>query len=283
VEGEPPKGVAKDDVAKYFNAKAGAEMIVVSWTGEEVEYYRGGPTSRRRIEAAFGLPVTKPARSRAGSTSGADTDWGDWKQILWVAVIVIIFGARGCDAYRDWRYEHPPSPPPPPVRQAAPRTRLPDGVCGTLAGEILTVRGHALVEIGRVGAVFERHEYVVVNNRGEEALLVQGLRGDAREWHLLRHLKTTMSPYDAARDRAGQPVELAGQRVSVTQLFVSKRLDSEGGLVASETWRAVQYGWIARAGDAWFVARWTEDDLQLWRGEALKDDAVYAAFSGRAR
>ena len=29
------------DVAEYFNAEAGRIMQVVSWTGEEVEYYNG--------------------------------------------------------------------------------------------------------------------------------------------------------------------------------------------------------------------------------------------------
>ena len=41
IEGEAPEGVELGDVAHYFNAEAGSRMVVVSWTGEEVEYYRG--------------------------------------------------------------------------------------------------------------------------------------------------------------------------------------------------------------------------------------------------
>ena len=41
IEGEAPEGVEVGDVARYFNAESGNTMQVVSWTGEEVEYFRG--------------------------------------------------------------------------------------------------------------------------------------------------------------------------------------------------------------------------------------------------
>ena len=39
IEGEAPEGVEVGDVAHYFNAEGGNRMLVVSWTGEEVEFF----------------------------------------------------------------------------------------------------------------------------------------------------------------------------------------------------------------------------------------------------
>ena len=41
IEGKAPDWVSVGDVAQYFNAEAGGKMWVVSWSGDEVECYRG--------------------------------------------------------------------------------------------------------------------------------------------------------------------------------------------------------------------------------------------------
>ena len=41
VEGKVPEGVVVGQFANYFNAGAGDKMIVVSWTGGEMEFYSG--------------------------------------------------------------------------------------------------------------------------------------------------------------------------------------------------------------------------------------------------
>src|SRR6185436_665896 len=55
IEGEAPEGVEVGDVAHYFNAEGSNQMIVVSWTGDEVEYYRGVTVSADRIKSVFHL------------------------------------------------------------------------------------------------------------------------------------------------------------------------------------------------------------------------------------
>ena len=55
IEGEAPEGVELGDVAHYFNAESGSRMVVASWTGDEVEYYRGVTVSADRIASAFHL------------------------------------------------------------------------------------------------------------------------------------------------------------------------------------------------------------------------------------
>jgi hypothetical protein len=41
IDGQAPEGQKVGSRANYFNAEAGSKMIVVSWTGKEMEYYKG--------------------------------------------------------------------------------------------------------------------------------------------------------------------------------------------------------------------------------------------------
>ena len=49
IEGQAPEGVEVGDVANYFNAQAGNDMQVVSWTGDD-----GGVLQRREHPAKRG-------------------------------------------------------------------------------------------------------------------------------------------------------------------------------------------------------------------------------------
>lgn len=81
IEGKAPEGEAVGEVAHYFNAAAGNTMIVVSWTGEEVEFYKGLDLSPTTVSAAFNVRIVDFSRwflgtgppspvSRAGSGVG---------------------------------------------------------------------------------------------------------------------------------------------------------------------------------------------------------------------
>ena len=70
IEGEAPEGVELGDVAHYFNAESGNEMVVVSWTGDEVEFYRGVNIPARAVSSAFGVSaVPSGALSRLNETT----------------------------------------------------------------------------------------------------------------------------------------------------------------------------------------------------------------------
>src|SRR5260370_40802875 len=55
VEGTAPEGEAVGCLADYFNAEAGNEMFVVSWTGSEIEFYRGRTIPKSEVASAFQL------------------------------------------------------------------------------------------------------------------------------------------------------------------------------------------------------------------------------------
>ena len=55
VEGKVPEGVVVGQHANYFNAGGGDKMIVVSWTGDEVEFYSGTTIASAVVAFAFNL------------------------------------------------------------------------------------------------------------------------------------------------------------------------------------------------------------------------------------
>jgi len=61
IEGRAPDWVAVGDVAQYFNAEAAGKMWVVSWSGDEVEYYRGMQLHGELVAQALGLPAASLA------------------------------------------------------------------------------------------------------------------------------------------------------------------------------------------------------------------------------
>ena len=73
IEGEAPEGVEKGDVARYFNAESGNEMIVVSWTGEEIEVYRGLTLPGHAVTSAFGITGVPPGALNHLSGDSDDT------------------------------------------------------------------------------------------------------------------------------------------------------------------------------------------------------------------
>src|SRR4051812_11266115 len=61
IEGKAAEGEDVGDVATYFNAEAGNAIQVVSWTGDDVEYYHGLNLSRKDVESAFHLQLPADA------------------------------------------------------------------------------------------------------------------------------------------------------------------------------------------------------------------------------
>ena len=78
IEGMAPEGDEVGDVAEYFNAEASDIMQVVSWTGDEVEFYNGVKLTREVVNSAFKLPpepggfsgITRNFSSLSSSGSG---------------------------------------------------------------------------------------------------------------------------------------------------------------------------------------------------------------------
>ena len=115
IEGQAPEGVEIGDVAHYFNAEGRGARIVVSWTGEEVECYRGDDLSEAAVRAAFNLPSTKLG-SGLNVRSGPKTALPSQ---VWITVVgVFLVGVVGFVAWTLWR----PKPLNPALKESAPRS-----------------------------------------------------------------------------------------------------------------------------------------------------------------
>lgn len=279
IEGVAPEGVEVGDVANYFNADAGDRTLVASWTGDEIEFYEGRDLPAGRVERAFNLSaavssVANIATSFTSGGSGGSSFIG--KAIVTVAGLLffILPILATCGQVRFGGQSSPPTPPPPPLVQ------LSENMHGALAGRNFTVAGHALVEIARQGVNFDRLEFDLADDVEGQALLVNGLSGSKREWHLFRSLAAPegFTAYDAAAFRQGSQAVIAGRTVQVMQLFQS-RVISTGGRPAPMLWVAdTQFGLFAEAKGEWLLVRWNETGMQLFNGQAFSESQVRAAF-----
>ena len=275
VAGQAPEGVEVGDVADYFNAEVGERMIVVSWSGDEVEFYDGAPVAARRVEAAFHLPKDSghPKPSLLSTLLGSGDSSGH--TFVWVVLVALVwFGVSVYEGSAD------DSPPPPPPRQAAPVLRLPTGTHGRLAGHTYAITGHALVEVARIGKVFERHEYALADEKGGEALLIHCLGGRLEEWCLLtaREHAIGFTPYDAATFRQGWIVDLAGRKAKVDQLMQIRVLAQDGTAPAIFWPTGLEDGFTAEATGEILHVRWTESRLQIYGGQPVSQENVLAGW-----
>ncbi len=259
IEGEAPEGVELGDIAHYFNAESGNEMIVVSWTGDEVEFFRGVNIPGRAVAGAFGVSaVPSGALSYLGqSHDDAASDQRKGKFILALMALALVWFAVprfGCNSVQ--RAERPPKLPP---------AQLSIGSVGKLNALQYRITGHAVVEVAHVGKRYLRHEYSVVDEAGNEAWLWQGTEQGASKWLLVTPFAPpqSLTPAAAGALRLGQSIPLDDATANVTDFFLSRIGKVEGAAnlpVGTEL-----YGFTARGSRAAIVARWNGTAIVMYR------------------
>ncbi len=294
IEGEAPEGVDLGDVAHYFNAESGNEMIVVSWTGDEVEFYRGVTLPAQAVTGAFGVP---PASCRVGTpmqTSGASVfdnagtrqDAGGTFALrppmnsanragisgkMIAGVVAVLIAVAGLWFFNSSRTKS--STPP-----KLPKTQLIVGKSGELLATRYRITGRAVVEIARVGKRFLRHEYVLTDDNGSEDLLVQGSERSGDEWLLLTSFRTErpLTSQQVGALRLGDALDVDGSSARVTEMFLS-RVQSVEGATAFVAGTPL-YGLLARSGTKTFAARWNETSVTFYRVTPLPAKSVTTSF-----
>jgi hypothetical protein len=283
IEGEAPEGVEVGDVAHYFNAEAANTMIVVSWTGSEVEFFRGMDLPRGTVARAFGLPAEErgsflPAQALAGGKSSLTQSAPDVaKKILPVLIglaIMSIFAISffSCKSRRSSS---------PTVKIAAPRLRLPTGSAGKLDGRTYRIRAHALVEVTAVGSRFDRHEYFMADDEENSALLIHGLTAGAKDFMLFIPLEPVepFTPERVAALRVGDIANVDGVIAPVKEMFQSTISSNDGETPANVRAREPLFGFIARTNSTVLLVRWTNDRITFHRGRTFPEKVVSEAFS----
>lgn len=281
IEGTAPEGVEVGDIARYFNVDTGDRMLVVSWTGDEVEFFEGVDVTAAAVATAFSLPAVAP-RLSSPHGFGGDANAHTRSAVRWISgAAVVVFGLLAVVVFSGRRTSRSTSPTPRSVVQAAPTLRLSTGAQGALAQHTYTVEGHTVVSLGRTAGRFQRYEYALRDETGRDALLVNGLHGGPREWHLLQAVAapTSLTPYAAAALRTRAAVSVEGHTLAVTDIFQSQLRFVQGVVAAIPGTAGIAYGFVAHARGEWLVARWSESAIQLHVGTELAEAAVRAALA----
>jgi hypothetical protein len=272
IEGKAPEGVEVGDVAHYFNAVSGNNMIVVSWTGQEVEFYKGLDLSRLTVSSAFNVRLVDFSRlfPAAGGNRRLSVLVAGLVGVL-ILVILMVFGHRSFTSSRR---------PPAIVRIGAPPSPLAVGKTGKLGGTRFQVQSHLLVEMAIVGRTFDRHEYLLSDETGTKALLVRGSKPGARDWWLFQPLQplTPLTPPQAAAVRWGQTVTLDGLAAKVSELFQSTIRQAESAEASDLNTGDVFFGFTGRTQDAQLLVRWNASYVNFFQGRALPEKEVLTAF-----
>jgi len=284
VEGRGPEGEKVGSVANYFNAEAGDVMQVVSWTGDEVEYYNGVTLSRGAVEKAFNIPrAAAPARtfSGLGSSSWSDSGSGEYlstgKFVFWAVIIGFVFCMffatdLSCFTRREAAPVKRISAAPPPLMV---------GMSGTLEGKNYKIAAHAVVEIGEVGTIYERNEYELTDDYGVITLLVCGEKPGIQDWTIYTPLTPFQPPstHECAAQKVGNMVTIDGNTGTVHDLFQSTIKHTEN--VAPSGWHQgdVQYGYAAGTEYNSLLVRWDNHSSSFLHGRNLPAKRVTDAFS----
>ena len=250
IQGKGPDGLQVREVAKYFNAEAGDVMQVVSWTGEEVEYYKGIQLSNQAVILAFNLPrQTKPARyppalasSSLDDSSDSDSYFSGFgvKAMIAILVVIILFTGRSCAP----RYHMVP------VKKVyAEKPTIKVGGSGLLDGKKYQITSCAGVEIAEVNRLYYRHEYLLTDEYGKQSLLVYSMNPNSKDWTLYTPLfpLLPLTTTQAAAKKLGESVNIDGVTVNVGELFRSSIHSLEGESQADWKLGSVSYGFSGKS------------------------------------
>lgn len=278
IEGEAPEGVELGDVANYFNARLDKDIIVVSWTGDEVEYFRGRDISSGLVASAFGLRMNEvtsfedPFRNVSSLSASSEIAGQRVLQgiMAFLLIAMLVVGLKTCRS---------PRRAPPVTKINAPVAPLALGYEGTFNGKTWRIRAHTVVEVASVSKCFERHEYHLTDPDDNRALLVCGLNPGDADWIWFTPLEPLEppSPAQAGGRQVGDTINVDGWIGPVTELFqiVNRQSTSELPDVREGDWN---FGFTAQSGMTTVLARWDAKQIQFHRGQKTSATTFQAAF-----
>lgn len=284
IEGEAPPGVEVGDVARYFNAESQQQMVVVSWTGTEVEYYRGVTIPSQAVARALQLPLDRfpnavPPMSRSlyGSKERREESSGFNYQVMSKIVsgaLILLAVIAALLVYRPSR----PSSRPVALPAPKPASHLQVGKIGTLDGKSYQIDQLATVEVAHVGSRFLRTEYQLIEPDGKHALLVRQVRPSDLNWFLFEPWPGSIpfTSHQAAALRAGETLRLDGGSAVVQNLGRYIVTTAAGNAWPGSRSGETYYGFFAQEGPTTLLARWNEHEMVLYRGQLIAAQAVEA-------
>ncbi len=266
IEGQGAEGEDVGDVARYFNAEGSNNKFVVSWTGDEVEVYRGFDIPRNMVRTAFKLASDVAPNLRSGLTpQGAPSRY----RVLPLLIFLAFIGVLAFFFFGGFRHSARPLQL---INAVAPPELLQPGNILKADGTAWRIGPHSKVEIRQVGLNFMRHEYALADEHGKSAILLYGYRPGAGDWMLLTplHPSAPITATQAATRQVGDTIALDGISARVTSLFLTTPVQIDGSETSAPDLGGDLYGFTAQAGDYLLFARWNNGGIQFFLGEPIK-------------
>jgi hypothetical protein len=271
VEGKAPEGVRVGQHTNYFNAEDADKMEVVSWTGDEVEFYTGQTMTAGEVAAGFRID----GLSRFLFLLTGGRNFWNRRVIapfvvagLILAVVMFVFsGTRTV------------SRPAGAVVLPAAAPILSVGESGELRAQHFQIASHAVVDIAEVGLRFSRHEYELTDDDGNTAVLISGAGRAEGNWTLATAFDppTPLTPEKAGAMTAGQLIALDTGSARFDQLFRST-IGKVDGAKPKYLTGGVLYGFSAATASNRLIVRWNSTNIIWLKGELIPERQVKAAF-----
>ena len=272
IEGKAPDWVSVMDEAQYFNAEAGGKMWVVSWSGDEVEYYRGMQLHPELVAQALKLPLNSFKKASASSAVGASLSGGAVGKVFGFIVFGVISlglaGAfRGC-SQPSYRSSLTPAPTVV-VRQPTPPPPLPVGTNVVVEGRSYQVITHRVTGFTKVNAQWNTHHYQVTNDSGQTSLLAVRLQSSANNLRLFKPHAATRppTPATAAAMRVGDTVTLDDYTGTITELLMSHEVSRTGPPIEGLGTNGLTYHYLATGSNGMLLASWNAERVVFHRGQ----------------
>ncbi len=282
IEGTAPEGVQVGDIAHYFNAETTDAMIVVSWTGDEVEYFHGTELDAETVERAFQLSTEashfhrRPHLGKARDEPGV-TQVG---KVIVIGVVLIV----GCVVAAQFLTEHPsrttrvssyvvpPAPKPP---------TLAIGASGLLDQRQYLIAGQTACEFASTRGKRLRYDYHLVGSDGTSARLVCTLDPARRQWQLLKETKlpVALTPQQAASYQVGATLAAFPYSPRVENLYRLTALTNEGTVPGGYTLNQSTYHLSAESVTQSLHLAWDAAQVQAFEITELSEQAVAVAFT----
>lgn len=272
IEGEPPEGVELGDEARYFNARSADRMVVVSWSGDEVEHFHGLDLSAELVSGAFNLPLAK----NAGTPGGARRVILALLAVAAVLVlVVVVVSSLGRSRPGGGRTSGGGPRMEAPQKRADPQP-LGIGWSGHLGATEQVVIGSLAVATAQPGRNYNRRDYLLKGLDGTRSLLFNGLGQSGLDSYLTESqaVPPELTPQKAALLRPGSVVTAGIDRLSVDFLFRSRTIAREGELPPSHLPGATTYHCLARNGAEIWIFGWDESGIRAWKGVRVEASAV---------
>lgn len=269
IEGKTPDWLSVGDVAQYFNAEAGGKMWVLSWSGDEVEYYRGMQLHPEVVAQALRLPAASFRKVSGGSAPSAG---GVWSSGNIVALLVFVasgfFILRSCSSGPRYTATHSVPPQPPVIQRQPAPPPLSIGTNVTLNGKTFRVITHRVTGFTKVNAQWNTHHYQVTDDSGATNLLSVRLQSASPSIHLFSQLAATRPPTPevAAAMRVGDKVTLDGFEGTITELLMSHEVSRTGPPIAGLDTHGLTYHYLATGSNGVLLASWNAERIVFHRG-----------------